>query len=121
MEGVLEAVGLAGGAQRILHQRTAAGAELEQGEARGLSHLLPEIDEEEADELAENLADLGRRDEIASRADGAAGGIVAVTRMAEAEPHVGRDRHRSGFADLRIDLFRKAEGLLSHGDAPLRK
>ena len=37
------------GAQRVLHQGAAAGAEFEQGEGLGLVHLLPEIDQPEAD------------------------------------------------------------------------
>ena len=62
--------------QRIGHQRAAAGAELEQGEALGLAHLLPEIDDEKADQLAEHLADLGRGGEIPLRAQRIAGAVI---------------------------------------------
>ena len=68
VERVAKAFGAAGDAQHVGHQRAAAGAEFEQGEGLGAAHLLPEIDEEEADQLAEHLADFGRGDEVAGRA-----------------------------------------------------
>ena len=45
VQRVDEAVGLGGDAQGILHQGAAAGAEFEEGEALGLAHLLPEVDD----------------------------------------------------------------------------
>ena len=70
VERVEEAVGACAATRSTsCHQRAAAGAELEQREARRLAHLLPEVDDEEADELAEHLADLGGGDEVAGRAE----------------------------------------------------
>src|SRR5690348_11411582 len=122
MERVLKAVGFTRSAQRILHQCAAARPDSQQREARRLPHLLPEIDDEEANQFPEHLADLGSGDEIASGTDWPTRRVVAVTRMAEAQAHIGRERHRSRRFDLRVDLLAKGKGfLLSHEDAPLRK
>ena len=60
------------GAQRIAHQRAAAGAQLDEAQRRRAAELLPRHGAPQADQLAEDLADLGRGNEIAGRADGVA-------------------------------------------------
>ena len=52
-------------AQHIGHQRAAAGPQLDQEHRVGRAHPLPQIGAPQPDQLAENLADLGRGDEIA--------------------------------------------------------
>ena len=70
-----------GGAQRVAHQRAAAGAELGEHEGVGAALVGPDLGRPEADQLAEHLADLGGGDEVARRAERIAGGVVAVLGM----------------------------------------
>lgn len=120
MDGIEEAVGLGGDAQRVLHQGAAAGAEFEQGEAPGLIQLLPEVDDEEADEFAEHLADLGGGDEIALGAQRVGAGVVAGAWVGEGEAHIGGERHRAGLAQLHVDDISQGAGI-SHGRASGRR
>ena len=66
-QGVGKARHAARGAQGIGHQGAAAGAELDQQHRIGRAEPLPIIGAPQADQLAEDLADLGRGDEIAAR------------------------------------------------------
>ncbi len=90
-----------GGAQRVGHQRAAAGAELGEHHARRAAHPPPGFHRPEADEFAEHLADLGGGDEIAGRAEGIAAHVIAMLRIAEAGCHVVGDGDRSIGADAR--------------------
>ena len=74
----------------------------------GLAHHLPDRDRPEADQLAEDLADLRRGDEVAGAAERLAAHVVAVLGIGEAERHVVGDGDRPGGADMRRDLFGEA-------------
>ena len=54
----------AGGAQSVAEQRAAPWTQLDQPQRCGLAHALPGRDGPQADDLAEHLADLGRRYEV---------------------------------------------------------
>ena len=82
------------GAQGICDQRAASRTELHEAHARGRAHLLPDDGRPEPDQLAEDLRDLGRRDEILFGTDGAARAVVAVLGIIEAGVHVRADRDR---------------------------
>jgi hypothetical protein len=86
--------GLAGGAQRVGHQRAAAGAELDQPQRRRRPHGLPDHGAPQADELAEDLADFRRGDEIALGAQRVAAHVVAVLGMAQRLGHEAGQRDR---------------------------
>ncbi len=93
------------GAQHVGHQRAAAGAELGQNEGVGRTQHLPHADRPQADQLAEDLADLGRGDEVAGAAEGVALHVVAVLGVGEAGRHEIGDRDRPAGADLRLELL----------------
>ena len=80
-----------GGAQGVVHERPAAGAEFGEHDGVGAALVGPHLGGPEADQLAEHLADLGGGDEIARHAQGVAGGVVA----GDAEGHVGVEAERS--------------------------
>ena len=75
------------GAESVGHQSAAPRSKLGDGHARRLAHGLPHRDRPKADQLAEDLADLGRRDEVALAADRLAGGIDARSLIGEAGLH----------------------------------
>src|SRR5260221_10410397 len=70
-------------AQRVRHQSAAAGAELGEDEGCRPAGAVPEIDAPQADQLAEDLADLRRSGEVAAPAERIARRVIAVFRMAE--------------------------------------
>ena len=72
---------IARGAQRIGHQRAAAGAAFHQQHGIGAAHPVPDHGGPGAQHLPEGLADLGRRGEVAAPAEGGGGACV-----------IGRDR-----------------------------
>jgi len=78
-------------------------SELDQAEGGGGARHHPGLRQPEADELAEHLADLGRGDEVAGRAERVAGDVVAVARVSQAERHVVGDADRPGGADAGAD------------------
>ena len=65
VQAVVESGEVARGAQQVAHQGSAAGSQLHQLHLLGLSELLPLRDAPNADELAKDLVDFGRRDEMA--------------------------------------------------------
>ena len=71
---------------------------------------LPRMDDEDADHLAEDLADLGRGDEIAGTAEGLAGAVIAVFGVREAEREIIGDADRAVGLDNRLDLFAESGG-----------
>ena len=77
-------------AQQVGHQRAAPRSELDEAAAGRAAHGVPDFHHPQADQLAEHLADLGRRGEIAGRAEGIAGGVV----VPQAQAHVALDRDR---------------------------
>ena len=95
------------GARSIGHQSTAPRSELGDRHARRLAHGLPHRHRPEADELAEDLADLRRRDEVALAADRLAGGIDASNFVGEASLHELFDRQRSVPGDARMQPRRE--------------
>src|SRR5829696_6351561 len=96
------------GAQEVPHQRAASRAELDERERARVAHKPPGLDRPKADELAEHLADLRRRDEIARRAERIAPRVVAMHRMPEAERHVALDRDRAVGGDHPAQLVLEA-------------
>ena len=90
--------------QHVGHQRAPPRPELDQAQSRGCPHRLPEMGCPEPDQLAEHLADLGRRGEIALLPEGIARHVVAMARMAERKAHVAADADRSLLPDQLDDL-----------------
>ena len=81
----------AGGAQQVLHQHAAAGAQLCHDHRIRPADPLPQLSAPQPDQLAENLADLGRGREIARRSDRAAPRIVPGPGVVQRHGHIGRD------------------------------
>ena len=75
-------------AKRIGHQGTASGPKLDDDHALGPAHALPHGGNPGADQFAEYLADLGRRDEIARAPDRLARQIIAGRAVGEARLHI---------------------------------
>ena len=98
----------ADGADHVLHQRAATGADLGDRHWQGFSARPPRLDEPDGDKFAEHLADLGGGDEVALGAERLARRVVAVVGVEQADRHVVRDRDRSGGADQAGDLFAEA-------------
>jgi hypothetical protein len=90
--------------QDVRHQRSAAGPEFHEGQRIRPPHRAVDVGGPGPDQLAEHLADLGRRGEIALGAEGIARPVVAVNWMAEAESHVAIDADRPVLADQGCDL-----------------
>ncbi len=65
------------------------------------------------EQFAEHLADLGRGDEVAARAERIARDVVAVVRMGQAHRHELPDRDRSGALNALSDF--NFERRLGHG------
>ncbi len=70
----------------------------------------PGLDKEDADDLAEQLADLRRGDEVAIAAEGVARLVIAVFGIGEAQREIVGDADRAGGADDRLDLLGKWRG-----------
>ena len=87
------------GAQKIGHERAAPGTELDQHDPAGLPHPVPGVGAPRADQLAEDLADLGRGDEIALPAQGVAPGVVAIFGIAVRRRHETGDGNRPATRD----------------------
>ncbi len=82
------------GPQEVGHQRAAAGAELDEPDGLRPAEGVPGLGRPDADQLAEDLADLRGGDEVARRTEGVAAHVVAVARVAEGERHVAIDGKR---------------------------
>ena len=96
------------GTDHVLHQRAASRADLGDGQGQGSADGRPGLDQPDGNQFAEHLADLGRRDEVARRAEGLACGVVAMFGIEQADRHVVGDRDRTGSADERGDLLAQA-------------
>ncbi len=95
----LEEAGRAGrDAQDVGHQGAPSGPELDEVDAGRAAVRDPALDEEGAEQLAEHLADLRCRHEVAGRAERLAPRVVPV-RIGEARRHVLRHGDRSGERD----------------------
>jgi hypothetical protein len=98
--------------QEVGHQRAAAWAELGEHEASRRAHCLPDDDCPDADQLAEHLAHLRRRDEVAVAAERLTPHVIAVDRIGEAGFHILRDGHRTVGTDARDEfLAERAHGV----------
>jgi hypothetical protein len=67
--------------QRILGQGAAPGPQLDIMRRHRAARAAPQVGEPDADQLAEHLADLGRGDEIAVRAERIAGRVIMRVRL----------------------------------------
>ena len=81
----------ASGPQRVGHQGTAAGADLDQVELGRRAHLPPQLGAPQPDQLAEHLRHLRCRDEVALQSEGIAGHVIAPARIAQRLGHVAVD------------------------------
>ena len=91
-------------AQRIRHQRAASRPEFDKTDLAGLAQRLPRHRREQTEQLAEDLADFRRGDEIPGHAEGVARHVVAMTRMPERQCHEAVDANRPIGADFRCDF-----------------
>ncbi len=80
-----------------------------------LAHQLPHRRCPEADQLAENLADLGRRDEVSRAAERIAGHVIAMHGMRQAQRHELPHRHRACESDAPADFSFEWRGHGSFG------
>ena len=71
-----------GDAQRVARQRAAPRAEFDVMDGLGPPGADPDVGQPQPDQLAEHLADLGRGDEIARRAERIAAVVIAGVRLA---------------------------------------
>ena len=85
--------------QRVGHQRAAPGPELDHGHPAGPPEIEPVLHQRQADQLAEQLADLRRGDEVAGGAQRIAARIVARHWMGQGQRHVAGDRDRAVVED----------------------
>ena len=105
-----------GRAQRVGHQRAAAGSEFDQPHGRGRAHRPPALRQPCAQEFAEHLGDFRRRREVAPGTQGHGTAIVAEAGMAQRLGHEAGDRDRSGERDAVRDQTAEFAG---HGSAGL--
>ncbi len=92
------------GPQRICHERAASRAELGDEERFRSAHGSMDIGRPGPDQFPEHLRDFGGGGEVATRAQGVPGTVIAVDRMAQAERHIAVDPDGTGFADDGRDL-----------------
>ena len=89
----------------VPHHRAPAGPDLGQRHGQRAAERMPGHDQPGADEFSENLADLGRGDEVAAGAEGVAGRVVAVCRIEQANRHVVGHGERPGRFNQPGDLL----------------
>ena len=89
-----------GGAQQIGHQRAMPRTQLGQNDRIGPADTLPQIGAPQPDQLAEDLADLGRGDEIAGAPERIVAGVVAGLRVVQCDRDEGGDGNRPMPADV---------------------
>ncbi len=94
----------AGGAQKVAHQCTVTGPQLCQDDRVAPFCPLPQLGAPQADQLAENLADLGGGREVSSRTDRVAPRIVAAYRVMQRHCHIGGNSERALGANTPGDL-----------------
>ena len=97
-------------AQDIRHHRAAAGSDFRDRDRFRRSVPAPGLEQEHADEFAEQLADLGRGDEIAALSERLARAVVAMFRICEAEREIVGDADRARCQDERLDLVAERRG-----------
>ena len=97
-----------GGAQGIRHQGAAAGAKLDQQDRVGRALIAPDLGAPQADQFAEHLADFGRGDEVAARAERIAVHVVAMARVGQGFGHEVGDGDRPKAGDARAPGARPA-------------
>ncbi len=110
IERGMEACDAARGAQRIGHQRAAAGAELDEAHRLRPAHRQPAFGQPGAQKLAEHLGDFRRRREVAGGAHRQGGAVVAEAGMAERLGHEVGDRDRAGERDASCDQMAELRG-----------
>ena len=88
-------------AQHVGHQHAASGPKLHEPRVRRPARGGPRLADPDAEHLAEHLADLRRRDEIARRAERIPGHVIAVPRVLQAQRHVTLQRDRPLVGDDR--------------------
>ena len=113
-----------GGPQGVEHHGAAAGPELDQADVLGRAHRPPGRRRPQPDQLAEHLADLGRRGEVAAGAERVAGRVIARawdgsgTATCIARRASDRPSRCGGESPLRARVCRRASGapcrLVSH-------
>src|SRR6187399_3107621 len=91
-------------AQRIIHQGTAPGTELDQPHVLGCAHLRPYGRRPQTDQFAEHLADFWRCRKVSARTERITRGVVAVLAVEQAERHVLSDRHWPRRGDAPADF-----------------
>src|SRR5262249_54761841 len=84
----------ASGAQGVPHQGAPPWSKLDEIKVPRGPHGAPGDCGPDADQLAEDLADLRCRGEVARGADGSGFAVVAMLRVVEASPHIRFDRNR---------------------------
>ena len=87
-DGVGEIFEHGGAAKEVGHERASPRAEFDEADVRGFAHLRPLPRGPRSDELAEHLAHLGGRDEVAADAEDVAGHVVAELGVGENLLHV---------------------------------
>ena len=85
----------AGDAQDVCHEGAAAGACLGQNERLGRALVHPGLRQREAQHFAEHLRDFRGGGEVACRAEGIAGGVIAELGMQQTLGHVVCDGQRT--------------------------
>ena len=75
-------------------------AKLDQVEGGGLTQLQPQVGGPQADQLAEDLADLRGGDKITGGAERVAGEVITVDGIAQAAGHVASDGERTVGGDF---------------------
>ncbi len=94
----------AGSAQRVAHHGpTSRSVFRKRDGARRAEHGLPDDTRPHPDQLAENLADVGSRDEVARRPENPLSAIITERLVPEASRHVRLDRHRTIALDALLD------------------
>ena len=92
-----------GRAQQIAGEHAAPRPELGDDHRIGPADLFPDDGAPQPDQLAEDLADLGRGDEIAGAAERLSGRVIAEFRIVQRDRHVGRQGQRPLGADAAGD------------------
>src|SRR5262249_15906657 len=103
-----------GRAQRIVKERAAPGAELDDAKIFRRAHLAPDRRHPDPDTLPNLWANLRRGDETAAATERIALNVVAVLRMRQTQPHVIGDRYWPADRDPPSDFIEQRGGCVSH-------
>ena len=99
---------IAGRAQQVRHQRAPPGARLGKGETGRYALVHPSLRQRDAQKFAKHLCDFGRGGEIAGRAKGITGGVIAVGWMQQAFRHIVSHGNRADCADAVYERLAQA-------------